>query len=102
MFSQLADYLMANNLIPPNLHGSRAGHSTTTALLDIYEKMVENHEKGLPTAILTMDQSLAYEICNRQVILDKMELLGLDTNTKAWVKSYLGDKNQVVEIQTKK
>ena len=63
--------------------------------------MVENHKKGLPTAILTMDQSSAYDICDHQVILDKMELLGLDTNTIAWMKSYLGDRTQVVEIQTK-
>ena len=92
---------MANNLIPLNLHGSRAGHSNTTVLLNIYKKMVENHEKGLPIAILTIDQSSAYGICDHQVILDKIELLRLDTKTIARMKSYLGDRTQVVEIQTK-
>ena len=101
MFSHLADYLMANNIIPHNLHGIRAGHSTTIALIYIYEKLVENHEKGVPRAILTMDHSSVYEICNYQVMLDKMELLGLDNNTIAWMKSYLGGRTQVVEIQTK-
>ena len=48
-----------------------------------------------------MDQSSTYEICDHQVIEDKMGLLGLDTNTLACMKSYLVDRAQVVEIQTK-
>ena len=33
VFSQIIEYLEANKLIHPNLHGSRAGHDTSTALL---------------------------------------------------------------------
>ena len=62
-------YLDKNNLIPDNHHGSRPGRSTTTALLDIYEKAIENYEKGMSTAILTLDQSAAYEIIDHRVLI---------------------------------
>ena len=55
VFGQLAEYLDKHKLIPDNHHGSRPGRSTTTALIDIYEKIVDNYEKGLTTAVLTLD-----------------------------------------------
>ena len=41
VFNQLVTYLDSNNLIHPNHHGSRAGHSTSTALIQMYDKWVE-------------------------------------------------------------
>ena len=37
LLGQLVEYLELNNLIHPNLHGSRAGHSTATALSQLYD-----------------------------------------------------------------
>ena len=37
IFQQLVQYLEENGLIHPNLHGSRAGHSTATALTQLYD-----------------------------------------------------------------
>ena len=44
MFSQFVKYLEENNLIHPNLHGSRAAHSTSTALIQIYDKWADDAE----------------------------------------------------------
>ena len=38
VFGQFVEYLDENNLVHPNLHGSRAGHSTSTALIQLYDK----------------------------------------------------------------
>ena len=46
VFSQLVQYLEENGLIHPNLHGSRAGHSTSTALSQLYDTWVEEVEQG--------------------------------------------------------
>ena len=101
IFGQLAEYLTQNNLLPGNHHGSRAGHSTTTALLDIYEKLVDNHEKGLATAVLSLDQSAAYEIIDHQLLQLKIQLLGANPAALSWIQSFLADRSQAVEIQTK-
>ena len=38
LFSQLLHYLEDNQLLHPNQHGGRAGHSTTTALIEMYDR----------------------------------------------------------------
>ena len=56
IFTQLAEYLEEYKIIPYNHHGSRAGHSTTTNLITIYEKLIENAENGKLSAIIALGQ----------------------------------------------
>ena len=55
VFSQLVKYLEENNLIHPNLHGSRAGHDTSTALLHLYDRWVEELEEDKMVGVLFCD-----------------------------------------------
>ena len=55
VFSQLVEYLEDNGLIHPNLHGSRAGHSTSTALMQMYDTWVEEVEDGKMVGVLLCD-----------------------------------------------
>ena len=64
VFSQLVAYLEGNNLIHPNLHGSRAGHNTSTALIQMYDKWVEEEEDGKMVGVLLCDQSAAFDLCD--------------------------------------
>ena len=38
VFGLFVKYLDENNLVHPNLHGSRTGHNTSTALIHFYDK----------------------------------------------------------------
>ena len=62
VFSQIIEYLEANKLIHPNLHGSRAGHETSTALLQLYNQWLENIEEGKTIDLLFCDQSVAFDL----------------------------------------
>ena len=42
LFGQLVHYLEYNKLLHPSQHGGRAGHSTTTALIEMYDQWVED------------------------------------------------------------
>ena len=55
VFCQLVDYLEKNRLIHPNLHGSRAGHNTSTALNQLYDRWVEEVEEGNMVGVLFCD-----------------------------------------------
>ena len=46
IFSQLVKYLEENSLIHPNHHGSRKGHSTATALIQMYDTWVSAVDEG--------------------------------------------------------
>ena len=89
VFSQLVQYLEENGLIHPNLHGSRAGHSTATALTQMYDTWVEQVEDGKMVGVLICDQSAAFDLCDHYLLVEKLRLMGLDDQTLIWIWSYL-------------
>ena len=94
VFSQLVEYLELNNLIHPNLHGSRAGHNTSTALIQLYDKWVEEVEEGKMVGVLFCDQSAAFDLCDHSLLIQKLELMGVEESALYWVQSYLSNRKQ--------
>ena len=47
VFGQLVDYLEQNSLLHPNQHGGRAGHSTTTTLIQMHNQWMDDLEDRL-------------------------------------------------------
>ena len=91
VFSQLVEYLENNRLIHPNLHGSRAGHNTSTALIQLYDKWVEEVEEGKMVGVLFCDQSAAFDLCDHSLLVEKLELMGVESSALHWIKSYLSN-----------
>ena len=78
VFNQLIKYLEDNNLIHPNLHGSRAAHNTSTALIQLYDRWVDEIEDGKMVGVLVCDQSAAFDLCDHFLLVEKLKLMGLD------------------------
>ena len=98
VFNQLVEYLDTNNLIHPNHHGSRSGHSTATALLQMYDGWVEEVDDGNLVGVMMVDLSAAFDMVDHNIMLKKLELLGLDEMALNWMKSYLSGRSQSVYI----
>ena len=94
VFGQLVEYLEDNNLIHPNLHGSRQGHSTATALNQLYDFCMEEVDSGKMVGLLLCDQSAAFDLCDHVLLIEKLKLLGLDDNSIAWFSNYLSGRKQ--------
>ena len=94
VFSQLVNYLEQNNLIHPNLHGSRSGHNTSTALIQLYDKWVEEVEEDKMVGVLFCDQSAAFDLCDHNLLIDKLKLMGVEDQTLFWIRSYLANIKQ--------
>ena len=94
VFSQLVEYLEENHLIHPNLHGSRSGHNTSTALNQLYDKWVEEVEAGNMVGVLFCDQSAAFDLCDHNILLSKLELMGVEGISLKWIESYLSHRKQ--------
>ena len=92
MFSQLVEYLDKNRIIHPNLHGSRGGHDTSTALLQLCDRWVEDLEEKKMVGVLFSDQSAAFDLCEHTILLDKLELMGAGQGALAWIRSYLSNR----------
>jgi hypothetical protein len=94
VFNQLVQYLEQNDLVHPNLHGSRAGHSTATALTQLYDTWVEEVEQGNMVGVLLCDQSAAFDLCDHYLLTEKLKLMGVEDNAVAWFCSYLSSRRQ--------
>ena len=94
VFTQLVKYLESNKLIHPNLHGSRVGHNTSTALLQLYDKWVEDMEEDKMVGVIFCDQSAAFDLCDHTLLIEKLKLMGLDESVVCWVRSYLSRRKQ--------
>ena len=57
VFLQLMNYLEKINLFSPNQHGSRQGHNTSTALIEMYDLWVEEGEAGIMVGVMIINLS---------------------------------------------
>ena len=94
IFSQLAKYLEQNNIIHPNLHGSRPGHNTSTALIQLHDRWLEEAEDGKMIGVLLCDQSAAFDLCDHAILVEKLKLMGVEESAATWILSYLSGRKQ--------
>ena len=94
VLNQLVQYLEENDLVHPNLHGSRAGHSTATALTQLYDNWVEEVEQGKMVGVLLCDQSAAFDLCDHFLLIEKLRLMGVQEIAIDWFRSYLSERKQ--------
>ena len=96
VFLQLVEYLDSNGLLSPNHHGSRHGHNTATALVQMYDQWVEEVEAGMMVGVMMIDLSAAFDMVDHSLLLQKLELFGLDDGSLSWIASYLSNRYQSV------
>ena len=96
IFQQLINYLNENSLLHPNHHGSRRGHNTATALIQMYDYWVNAVESGEMAGAMMLDLSAAFDMVDYSILLEKLKLMGLDQSAVLWMKSYLAGRSQSV------
>jgi hypothetical protein len=72
------EYLKVNGLLHPNQHGGRAGHNTTTTLIQMHNLWMEDLEDGKTVVVTMVDQLAAFDVCDHLIILEKLKLLGVE------------------------
>ena len=56
-------------------------------------------EQGKNAIALIMDQSMAYDLVDHQILVKKLEAIGLDPNSTKLMKSYLENRQQSVYLE---
>ena len=96
VFVQLVNYLENNNLLHPNHHGSRASHSTASALLQMHDTWLHEVEADNMVGVMMIDLSATFDMVDHDLLLEKLKLHGLDGPAIQWIQSYLTDRSQTV------
>jgi hypothetical protein len=98
IFNQLLEYLTKNELIHPNHHAYRSSHSTTTALIQMYDVWLQSLEAKQLAGVCFLDMSAAFDIVDHSLLVKKLKLYGCEENCTNWIQSYLCDRSQCVSI----
>ena len=99
VFIQVVNYFESNQLIHPAHHGFRSLHSTSTALLQMFDTWLEALEDHQLSAVIMLDLSAAFDVVDHDILLDKLNLYGVNSASLDWFRSYLSDRSQCVFVE---
>ena len=98
---QIIEHFTKYCLFHPNHHGSLAGHSTATAVIQLMDLWLEASEKHELSAVCLLDQSAAYDLLCHKTFCSKLRLYNFTESTISWVMSYLTGRTQQYKLSPK-
>ena len=98
MFSRLISYLEGNNILYNYQFGFRKNHSTSSALIDVVDKIYENLDASLMVVGIYLDLTKAFDTVNHDILLHKLQNYGIRGIPYQWFKSYLCNRQQYTVV----
>jgi hypothetical protein len=93
------NHLKINNLHEVLQSAYKQGHSTETALIRVQNDILQSIDEQKCVLLVLLDLSAAFDTVNHQVLLTRLEeRFGISGNALAWVKSYMSNRTQKVNI----
>ena len=98
---QVYQHFVLHDLFHSNHHGFLGDHSTATALIQLQDLWLSAAEETKLSAALLLDLSAAFDIVDHGIFLDKLRRYKFSEETVEWFSSYLKDRKQVVQVESK-
>jgi hypothetical protein len=100
VFNKICKFFNSKNLFYKHQYGFRSNHSTIHPLIHLLNDCAEA-SNGTPketTLVVLCDLSKAFDVINRDILLNKLKYYGLRGVIYNWLVSYLSDRFQYVAI----
>ncbi len=101
MYERIILFLNKHNILYKYQFGFRHNHSTSMALIEIVDNILEDLEKGKYIAGIYIDFSKAFDTVDHQILLDKLENYGFRGQILKWLTSYLRNRQQYTVVNGK-
>ena len=89
-----------NNLLPNYQSAYRAHHSTETAILNLCDNILQNIEKNINTAMVSLDLSAAFDTVDHGILLEVLNKhYGIKGLALKWIRSYLTNRQFQAQIK---
>lgn len=98
IYLRLNNHLHKNRIISANQYGFCSNSSTLAAVSHLINNVKSFLDQRLYTSCLFIDFTKAFDSVNHEILIKKIELLGITGNFLRLIKSYLKDRNQFVNI----
>ena len=101
MYNCLYKYLIENNNLYSKQFGFQNDHSTDHDVVQLVDQITESFENNKYTLGVFIDLSKAFDTVDHSILLKKLELYGITDRNHGWLKSYLSNRRQFVQINEK-
>ena len=98
MYNRLQKYLKDQNILYNKQFGFRTGHSIEHTIAQLVDQIFEDFEKNKYTLGVFLDFSKAFDTVDHSLLLRKLWLYGITDRNYAWIKSYLSNHLQYIQI----
>ena len=95
---QFVDYLTANKILAKTPSGNRKLFSTETALLCVTDDLLQAIDDKKISALVLLDMSKAFDSIRHDILLQKLQALGVSFSCRDWFHSYLVSCSQRLRI----
>ena len=96
--SNIVQHMNENNLFNQNQHGFRTGRSCLSQLLEQYDTILNILDEGANADVVYLDFSKAFDKVDHEIVLKKIEQLGITGKILDWLKSFLTGRHQTVMV----
>ena len=98
MHKRLVAYLNKFKIVNCNQFGFRALRGSVDAIVDIYEQIFASIEKSNHSLAILLDFSKAFDTVSHEILVNKLEHVGIRGSSLSWFRSYLGERKQFVQV----
>ena len=96
--SRLEKFIDLHHILSDSQFGFRKNHSTNLALLELMEQITDSFENKKTTIGTFIDLSKAFDTIDHKLLFKKLEFYGIRGTPLEWLKSYLLNREQFVQI----
>lgn len=103
VFSKVYEHITTNDLLTERQSGYRSGHNTQLQLTYLIDKLYKSLDQGDDFTVLYLDISRYFEKIWHEGLLAKCDKeFGIRGKLLDWLRSYLSDRKQEVQVGTQK
>lgn len=96
--NQIINHMNRNQMIPFGHQGVQRHHATTMLVNQLAELWETLREDSVPAIQLIIDQTAVYNIIDHPMLIKKLEVIGLDHDSLAWMMSFLLGRHQTTIV----
>lgn len=91
-------YLESHGLLIENQSGFRRGHSTSTAVCKLTNDIFDSMNNKRMSVVSFIDLTKAFDTVNHNILLKKLDHLGIKGNLNKCIKNYLTNREQCTRV----